>query len=591
MVGRMVDVPRPDRRDTQASPQRKVGSPEPARKTMSTTSGVERVTLQVHSGRLPTTEGGPRTEEVNSQVHMGLTSTKIPADLLRAEMRRMALYSHVTLSSTPSTEWETRFGDAATITVSMATLAPADMRRAARANVEWGKCPTDRPKQVAAPCDSTRSASESRECGGILFRSGTGQIFLPGQAITGMRGTHQPRHPLHQPGASGLMNALVQSPDDVLIQLHPAWTIWLRDHRDVEAEWATTWYAYGRVPRVAGYLAPEWDWYTGTGLLGASQAEQDMNSRTGVAAVRGWMGLPGRKRRDTSAGRLTEAFKYLLKCMGNATRDQYLWVATATAGYQEVQSQIDQQQARIAVVLRIPPGRAAIRESFAQADQRASTCKDWGQQARGTTAEASSEGLLLLRIGTKSESFRPKRRQSGGGLKTRSRPQTLEAEQLKSLLQRHVHLGAGGIVYAGLTLQPDNDYLQVLRELLGYQLEEHPDPPDELKGLVKWDRVLEILPSVRNSKGETLEPEIQYTLGDLITRAREVPRAVALMGALSDAHSRLLSHVYGTGNGEGRAAVNHTMAVTRSAIRANYHTHIAYYLQERCTFHPCALAN
>ena len=178
MVGRMVDVPRPDRRDTQASPQRKVGSPEPARKTMSTTSGVERVTLQVHSGRLPTTEGGPRTEEVNSQVHMGLTSTKIPADLLRAEMRRMALYSHVTLSSTPSTEWETRFGDAATITVSMATLAPADMRRAARANVEWGKCPTDRPKQVAAPCDSTRSASENRECGGILFRSGTGQIFL-----------------------------------------------------------------------------------------------------------------------------------------------------------------------------------------------------------------------------------------------------------------------------------------------------------------------------------------------------------------------------------------------------------------------------
>lgn len=89
---------------------------------------------------------------------------------------------------------------------------------------------------------------------------------------------------------------------------------------------------------------------------------------------------------------------------------------------------------------------------------------------------------------------------------------------------------------------------------------------------------------MRNSKGDTLEPEVQYTLGDLITRAREVPRAVALMGALSDAHSRLLSHVYGTGNGEGRAAVNHTMAVTRSAIRANYHTHIAYYLQERCTF-------
>jgi hypothetical protein len=237
------------------------------------------------------------------------------------------------------------------------------------------------------------------------------------------------------------MNALVQSPDGVLIQLHPAWTIWLRDHRDVAAEWATTcgtWYAYGRVPRVAGYLAPEWDWHTGIGLLGASQAEQDMGSRTGVAAVRGWMGLPGRKRRDTSAGLLTEAFKYLLRCMGNVTRDQYLWVATATAGCQEVQSQIDQQHARITVVLRIPPGRAAIREAFAQADQRASACKDWGQQARGTTAEASSEGLLLLRIGTKNESFRPKRRQSGGGSKTRSRPPTLEAEQLKSLLQRHV---------------------------------------------------------------------------------------------------------------------------------------------------------
>jgi hypothetical protein len=69
-----------------------------------------------------------------------------------------------------------------------------------------------------------------------------------------------------------------------------------------------------------------------------------------------------------------------------------------------------------------------------------------------------------------------------------------------------------------------------------------------------------------------LEPKMQYALGDLITRARKVPRAVALMGALSDAHSRLLPHVYGTGNGEGRAAVNHTMAVTRSAIRANYHT-------------------
>jgi hypothetical protein len=200
-------------------------------------------------------------------------------------------------------------------------------------------------------------------------------------------------------GTDALEQAVLESPDDALIQVPPAWVGWAKEWLGVQCEWATTWYAMARVngvhsrlvgPAPAGIHGEAITAATGGGMGKGAQGEEV----SGVVAVRGW--ARGRKLQGgKQEGRRTALFKYCLNALGRSTKAQYLFVATHKEGRKAVRTAVAAAGGH--VMMKVPEGRMGHREAYWPMDRRRGEHKDWaGRKRRPANPEAEEVWLVAV---------------------------------------------------------------------------------------------------------------------------------------------------------------------------------------------------
>ena len=160
-------------------------------------------------------------------------------------------------------------------------------------------------------------------------------------------------------GGDSLEEALLNSPDDAVIQVPPAWVEWAAEFLEVRFEWATTWYAMARVKGVCSrVVGPMGEALVSGDVVRAKGNHVGKNAgdewATGVAMVRGWArtrALVGGRQE----GGVTPALKYLLRRLRQSKEAQYLFVATHAEGRAAVQEAVAAAGGH--VMLRVDKGR------------------------------------------------------------------------------------------------------------------------------------------------------------------------------------------------------------------------------------------